>query len=377
MIVIVMIIFFSPLYSSSDQDLAEFYRTYSAPVVSQGLSCVGLSFRLRDSIAEKIPALRRSLVIASCEEWVEDLDIYVAKPDPGVDTVKEHVMVAVRILCRETEQRVLVLLDSGYHVPRLIVVTSDGAWPHTGRFVQSDTAKSRKEYEFSWKNESYVHWTINETRKGRTSVSILTNLQYKKTNQLQCFDDFLTNKIHVYYVTQTWSNLIYTRSSFDSSLGYSEKRNLLYDFRTLVARDENGPCAGVYVKFNEPNWNAHFTLFYKVITSVHIPIDYQIYTDTFELSSCNNVRQNDIDHLFQNDKGERIESKFPVTSVLQEPSLMAGVAEVAHLLNTSEDKLGILLEDTAKMYLDREFIRELLHLNYAVDPFEQAKPLID
>lgn len=191
---------FSSLYSSSDQDLAEFYRTYSAPVVSQGLSCVGLSFRLRDSIAEKIPALRRSLVIASCEEWVEDLDIYVAKPDPGVDTVKEHVMVAVRILCRETEQRVLVLLDSGYHVPRLIVVTSDGAWPHTGRFVQSDTAKSRKEYEFSWKNESYVHWTINETRKGRTSVSILSNLLYKKTNQLQCFIDFLTNKIHVYYM---------------------------------------------------------------------------------------------------------------------------------------------------------------------------------
>lgn len=157
---------------SSGKKLAEFYRDYDAPVVSDGLSCVGLSFRLRDAIAERIPALRQSVVIASCEEWVEDLDNYVALPDPGVDTVKEHVMLAVRIQCRETGQRVLVLLDSGYHVPRLIVVTSDGAWPHTGRFVQSDTAKSRKEYEFGWKNDAYVHWRINETRKGDTSVSL-------------------------------------------------------------------------------------------------------------------------------------------------------------------------------------------------------------
>lgn len=63
---------------------------------------------------------------------------------------------------------------------------------------------------------------------------------------------------------QTWNNLIYTRGNYESSLGYSEKRNLIYDFRTVVARDEGGPCAGVYVKFNEPNWSANYTLFYKV-----------------------------------------------------------------------------------------------------------------
>ncbi|OQR71848.1 hypothetical protein BIW11_03894, partial [Tropilaelaps mercedesae] len=295
-------------FRASNRRLADFYRSYSAPVVSQGLSCVGLSLRLRDAITARLPALRRSVVMASCEEWVEDLDEYVAQPDPGVDTVKEHVMLAVRILCRATGQRVLVLIDSGYNVPRLIVVTSDGGWPHTGRFVQSDTAKSRKEYEFSWKNDGYVHWRISETRKGHMS---------------------------------TWSNLIYTRGSFESSLGYSEKRNLLYDFRTVVARDERGPCAGVYVKFNEPNWSAHFTLFYK------------------------------------DEHGERTESKFPVSSVTRGQMALTGVAEVAARLNMTEDKLLILLEDTARMYEDRSFIRELLHLNYAVDPFEQARPLVD
>lgn len=158
-------------FRASECSVADFYRSYSAPVVSQGLSCVGLSLRLRDAVATRLPALRHSVVMASCEEWVEDLDEYVLQPDPGVDTVKEHVMLAVRIRCRATDQRVLVLLDSGYHVPRLVVVTSDRAWPHTGRFVQSDTAKSRKEYEFCWKNDGYVHWTITETRKGNTSVS--------------------------------------------------------------------------------------------------------------------------------------------------------------------------------------------------------------
>lgn len=36
----------------------------------------------------------------------------------------------------------------------------------------------------------------------------------------------------------------------------------------MVARDEGGPCAGVYVKFNEPDWSANYTLFYKVSNRV-------------------------------------------------------------------------------------------------------------
>lgn len=152
-------------------------------MVSEGLSCVGLSFRLRDVIADRMPALRHSLVIASCEEWDtlqqeddleeydEDLNEFITAPDPGMDAVKDHVMLAVRILCQETGQRVLVLLDSGYHAPRLIVVTSDGAWPHTGKFVKSDTAKYIEEQEFTWKSDAYVEWLVKETKNGHTAVS--------------------------------------------------------------------------------------------------------------------------------------------------------------------------------------------------------------
>ncbi|XP_018495444.1 uncharacterized protein LOC100907523, partial [Galendromus occidentalis] len=299
--------FYNEFRASGVPNVESFYRNYEAPIVSNGLSCVGLSFRIRDAIVERLPTLRRAVVLASCEEWVEELDEYVEQPDPGIDTVKEHVMLAVRILCQETNQKALVILDSGYHVPKTIVVTSDGLEPHTGRFVQSDTQKSRKEYEFRWKNDNYIQWVISETRKGHTS---------------------------------TWNNLIYTGGNYGSSQGYSEKRNLIYDFRTVVARDAGGPCAGVYVKFNEPNWSASYTLFYKDLN------------------------------------GHRIEAKVPVHSVLQGAHIQCA-GEIAKRLRISDDKFLILLEDMARMYEDRPFIRDLLFLNYAVDPFDQAKPLID
>lgn len=49
---------------------------------------------------------------------------------------------------------------------------------------------------------------------------------------------------------------------------------------------------------------------------------------------------------------------------------MTDMAEVSRRLNMSQDKLGILLEDCARMYSDRSFIRELLDLDYDLDPYE-------
>lgn len=74
--------------------------------------------------------------------------------------------------------------------------------------------------------------------------------------------------------------------------------------------------------------------------------------------------------------GHRIESKVPLHSVLRGAHIDCA-SEIANRLQTSEDKLLIMLEDIARMYEDRSFIRELLCLNYAVDPFDQAKPLVD
>lgn len=79
---------------------------------------------------------------------------------------------------------------------------------------------------------------------------------------------------------------------------------------------------------------------------------------------------------FQDLNGHRVEAKVPVHAVLRGAHIECA-DEIARRLKTSEDKLLIMLEDMARMYEDRSFIRELLYLNYAVDPFEQAKPLVD
>lgn len=58
---------------------------------------------------------------------------YVSTPTPDTRTSeKEHVVIALNI---ELEGRIGVLiLDTGYHVARPVIVMEDGLYPHTGMF---------------------------------------------------------------------------------------------------------------------------------------------------------------------------------------------------------------------------------------------------
>lgn len=286
------------------QSVAGFLRAYPPAVVPDGLSCVGLSLRLCVAVRRRFPRARPYLV--SCEEWVPDVAAYCRRGPPGGSSVKEHVLVALRV--QVGRRGGLVLLEPGYHVGFPIVVMEDGQAPHSGHFVQSHTAKSTKEYCYEAVGGGYVRWRVTETRTGHT---------------------------------KTWDNVLYVGGAFQSALAYSEKRNLLYDFRTLVARrDGRGPTAGVYCKLDDLNRNPVFTLFYA-------------------------------------HPGGRCEAKLPFALFGRRAAgpPPAAVAPCALHIGMGPDQLLALLNGMADLYEDVDFVNQLLDLNRRVDPFEEEAAL--
>lgn len=290
------------LRAGAGQGLASFLRAYPAAVVPDGLSCVGLSLHLCSALRQRFPRARPYLV--SCEEWIPDVASYCSRNPPDASSVKEHVLVALRVWVRRGARQGLVLLDPGYHVGFPVVVMEDGGPPHSGHFVQSHTAKSTKEYCYEALAGGYVRWQVTETRAG---------------------------------TTKSWDNVLYVGGAFQSALAYSEKRNLLYDFRTLVARtDGRGPTAGVYCKLDELNRNPVFTLFYAR-------------------------------------DGQRTEAKLPFALFGRHAAAAAppvAVGECAHQIGMAADQLLALLTGMADLYEDVDFVNQLLDLNRRVDPFE-------
>lgn len=285
--------------------LAHFYRSYDARVIEDGLSCVGLSLHLSRNIRQRF--VRASPFLVSCEEWIPDVESYCRSDPPDASSIKEHVLVALRIFVQDGSRKGLILMDPGYHVGFPIAVMDDGQAPHRGHFVQSNTAKSVKEYCYEAMGSLYVRWRVRETRAGHT---------------------------------KQWDNVLYVGAAFQSALAYSEKRNLLYDFRTLVARDGAGPCAGVYCKLNEVNRNPVFTLFYTkggVRAEVKLP---------FYLFASATERSRDVEAAAE------------------------VAADCAAQVGMAAGKLLETLGGIADLYEDVDFVNDLLDLNRRVDPFD-------
>ncbi|KAL4714847.1 hypothetical protein ACJJTC_012519 [Scirpophaga incertulas] len=127
---------------------------------------------------------------------------------------KEHVMVGVQI--RLDGRPGLLLADPGYHVPRVVTVMADRAYPHTGWFTQSDESHCRKEYNYVYspQHSGYVEWQERENRAG---------------------------------VAKCQTSLVYVARPFLDGVNVTERRNLVYNFRSLLSRDQKGHVlAGLY-----------------------------------------------------------------------------------------------------------------------------------
>ncbi|XP_065560802.1 uncharacterized protein LOC136027450 [Artemia franciscana] len=106
-------------------------------------------------------------------------------------------------------------MDTGYHIAKPVVVMEDSCEPETGWFQPDATNAVNKWYKYEWHSSgNYVTWR-SKTTKGEQTVEE--------------------------------SALIYIGRVFRSTADTTERRNLLYPFKSWLKRDENGVIkAGFY-----------------------------------------------------------------------------------------------------------------------------------
>lgn len=82
-------------------------------------------------LRQSLPSYARCVALVSCEEVVKEVDSYCIE---SPNTLKEHVLVAIRV-CIDESRYGFVVLDPGYHVARPVVVLADAVYPHTGKVL--------------------------------------------------------------------------------------------------------------------------------------------------------------------------------------------------------------------------------------------------
>ncbi|KAK6617008.1 hypothetical protein RUM44_005365 [Polyplax serrata] len=222
--------FYSEFNRSGETNVGTFFRRYIPPITSDHHTCVGLGMELLQKLRHlenKFPKLKNKFYLVSCEEAIDNLDGYIST-DPRVSTSeKEHILVALKIIIGSRSG--ILLLDPGYHVARVITVMRDQMYPNTGWFLQSDEPHVRKEYCYTFaENTDYIMWMERQTREGIEAVS---------------------------------RSVIYVARPYITPVHVTERRNLVYNFRSLLARDTKGHLvAGIYFPVKE---SANVVLFYQ------------------------------------------------------------------------------------------------------------------
>uniref|UniRef100_A0A6P4EBI0 Uncharacterized protein LOC108041937 n=1 Tax=Drosophila rhopaloa TaxID=1041015 RepID=A0A6P4EBI0_DRORH len=217
-------------------DLRSFFQFYDVPINRRHHMCVSLAFEIMARIVQLFPVLANYLYVVSCEEQVMDCQDYVQldeecglnSVDAGVE--KEHVMVAMRVAIGE--RRGVMILDPGYHVSRAVTVMQDQSYPHTGWFTQSKEPHLQRDYcyAYSQQNGKFVEWKEREIRGEDTS--------YK-------------------------TSLVYVAQEYITAIDVTVRRNLVYNFRSLLSRDAKGQVyAGIYFPLVANCQESYLTIFY-------------------------------------------------------------------------------------------------------------------
>ncbi|XP_045500775.1 uncharacterized protein LOC123698237, partial [Colias croceus] len=290
-------------FHRTEHALYDVFQKYSPPIRSKKHTCVGLGIelirRLR-GLDKRFRGFAAAMSLVSCEEAVVDVHEYVTSgqgPESVVTAEKEHVMVAVQI---SVDGRPGVMLaDPGYHVPRIVTVMADRAYPHTGWFTQSDEPHCRKEYEYSFnpQNSNYVEWHERETRAG--------TVKYQ-------------------------TSLVYVARPYLDGVNVTERRNLVYNFRSLLARDQKGHLtAGLYFPVGGKGKDAVFTLFF--------------------------------------DNGEKRKTKYKF-SIFSDPNnipntILEEVELCNNQMNYKEGELLTVICKLARVLADQSFIDQVLEIN--------------
>ncbi|CAH0563615.1 unnamed protein product [Brassicogethes aeneus] len=215
------------------KNVMDFYQCYSPKITPQNYSCVGLAFELwfrLQKLENLYPELAKFLCVVSCEENIESIYEYSSRLDTASSSIeKEHVLVCLKFDING--RKGVLLCDPGYHVARVVTVMYDKAFPNTGWFIQSEENNIRKEYNYqiSPYSDRFVEWNERTT----------------KGSQIDIF-----------------TGLIYVERPYITAVDVTDRRNIVYNFKSLLSRDQKGHLiAGLYFKVKEGS--DEFTIFYQ------------------------------------------------------------------------------------------------------------------
>ncbi|XP_058055420.1 uncharacterized protein LOC131206854 [Anopheles bellator] len=217
-------------------DLRQHFQHYTIPINRRHHMCVSLGMEIISRIAEHYPDIGRLMYLVSCEEALDESDSYIQHCEEngiefaGSTLEKEHALVAMKIVVGG--RKGVLILDPGYHVARAVTVMKDQKYPHTGWFTQSDEAHCKREYIYAMHdhNDDYVTWTERMTRGGKQQYEL---------------------------------SMVYIARPYRTAIDVTVRRNLVYNFRSLLSRDAKGRvCAGLYFPVVPNPLDAQVTLFY-------------------------------------------------------------------------------------------------------------------
>ncbi|KAH8372336.1 hypothetical protein KR093_011082, partial [Drosophila rubida] len=306
-------------------DLRSFFQFYDVPINRRHHMCVSLAFEIIARLVQMFPQLGQYLYVVSCEEQVVDCNDYVQmdeeygmnSADAGVE--KEHVMVAMRFAIGE--RRGVMILDPGYHVGRAVTVMSDQSYPHTGKttlpllpttlltpallgwFNQSKEPHLQRDYCYSYSQHSdkFVEWKEREIRGDEASFK---------------------------------TSLIYVAQEYMTAVDVTVRRNLVYNFRSLLSRDAKGRVyAGLYFPLVSNVQEAHLTLFYDGPNEQRV-------------------------------KAKLMFSAFKVGKGKQLPDyVLQHLVKLSPQLNMSQHELTELCKSLCEVVSDQNFIGQVLAIN--------------
>ncbi|XP_029156533.1 uncharacterized protein LOC114929227 [Nylanderia fulva] len=305
--------FYKDYIASGEKALDRFYRKYQPLITHEHHTCVGLGFELLHRLTnlnKRFPGIASGLYLVSCEETIGDIAGYVGGPPAADSGEKEHVLVCLKIMIGK--RRGVMLLDPGYHVARVITVMADRAYPHTNWFTQSDEPTCKKEYHYCLctNDPDYVEWHEKRTQPGaleRTQVA-----------------------------------LIYVARPYLTAIDVTERRNLVYNRRSLLARDTKGHVtAGIYFSVMDMNEAQTFTIFYQTDNGKkRVKMAFNKFCESYKISP--NAEEMEV------------------------------LTECARQLNISQDALKDILSALAAIMNDSSFVTQLLTINARINTLAEA-----
>lgn len=297
--------FYKSFKKTRRSDLRSFFQFYDIPINRRHHMCVSLAMEIVTRIVEIFPELAKHLYIVSCEEAVMAIQYYIENClEAGMESAssnveKEHALVAMKITIGGRQG--MLILDPGYHVARAVTVMKDQCYPHTGWFTQSDEKHVKREYCYNYSrySDNFIEWGERETRGEKQEYKV---------------------------------SLVYIERPYRTAIDVTVRRNLVYNFRSLLARNAKGRvCAGIYFPLVPNCADAQFTLFYDD----------------------------------QNDSNVKVKLKFNMfkngTKIADNVSLH--LEHLAQQLNINSIELLDIIKSLAEVVADQDFVTQVLHIN--------------